>query len=58
MEAASIEKLYNLAEVEKILSVSRRTLLNYIKSGKLEAVKIGGRWKIKSTTLTEFAEGE
>lgn len=58
METASIEKLYNLAEVEKILSVSRRTLLNYIKSGKLEAVKIGGRWKIKATTLTEFAEGE
>ena len=52
-----IEKLYNLAEIEEILGVTRQTLLNYIKSGQLQAVKIGGKWKVKKETLEKFMLG-
>ena len=48
-----IEQLYNLSEVEKLLGVSRETLLNYIRSGKLEALKVGGKWKVRETTLKQ-----
>ena len=39
-------KLYTLTEIEPILGVSHRTLLQYVKDGKIKVVKIGGKWKI------------
>ena len=53
MATQRIEQLYNLSEVEKLLGVSRETLLNYIRSGKLEALKVGGKWKVRETTLKQ-----
>lgn len=53
MATQRIEQLYNLSEVEKLLGVSRETLLNYIRSGKIEALKIGGKWKVRETTLKQ-----
>ena len=58
MKANEFEKLYNLAEIEEILGVKRQTLLNYIKSGQLEAVKVGGKWKVKKATLEKIMLGE
>lgn len=51
IEGNKIDRLYNLSEIEKILGVSRETLFNYMRSGKLEAIKIGGKWKVKEETL-------
>lgn len=51
------ERLYNLAEIEKILGVTRQTLLNYIKSGQLQAVKIGGKWKVRKEALEKCMLG-
>ena len=39
-------KHYSLKEVAELMKVSERTLHNYIKSGRLKAVKFGGRWKV------------
>lgn len=50
-------KLYTLAEIEPILGVTRRTLLEYIKSGKLKAVKIGNKWKVSEENLKDFING-
>jgi excisionase family DNA binding protein len=51
--------LYTLTEIEPILGVTHRTLLSYIKDGKLKgAVKIGGKWKISEENLTKFINGE
>ena len=44
-------RLYTLTEVEKILGVSHRTLLRWVTEGKIEAVKIGSRWKVSEDTL-------
>lgn len=51
-------KLYTLTELEEILGVTHRTLLDYVKSGKLKARKIGGKWKVTEENLKLFINGE
>lgn len=50
--------LYTLTELEPILGVTHRTLLSYVKSGKLKAIKIGGKWKVSKDNLQKFINGE
>jgi len=50
-------KLYTLQELEPILEVTTRSLLQYIKDGKLKAVKIGGRWKVSESNLQDYVNG-
>lgn len=47
-------KLYTLQEVADILKITRRTLYNYIKEGKLQAVKMGKYWRVEEAKLQEF----
>ncbi|MCD7712755.1 MAG: helix-turn-helix domain-containing protein [Firmicutes bacterium] len=58
--AAELEemKVYNLTEIEPILGVTHRTLLTYIKDGRLKGVKIGGKWKVSGESLRKFINGE
>lgn len=51
-------KLYTLTELEDILGVTHRTLLDYVKQGKLKARKIGGKWKVTEENLKLFINGE
>ena len=51
-------KLYTLTELEEILGVTHRTLLEYVKQGKLKARKIGGKWKVTQENLKIFINGE
>ncbi len=51
---AKIEKVYTLDELAEFLHVTRRTLYNYIKGGKLKAVKIGREWRVTDEVLKEF----
>lgn len=48
-----MEKLYTLQETADLLKVSTRTVLRYIKSGKLKATKIG-QWRINEISLHDF----
>lgn len=47
-------KVYTLEEVAEILQLTRRTLYNYIKDGKLKAVKIGKYWRVSEEVLQQF----
>lgn len=47
-------KVYTIEEVTSILKVTRRTIYNYIKSGKLKAVKIGKEWRVTQDMLEAF----
>jgi len=51
-------KLFTLPEVSAIVRLSRRTLYNYLKSGELKAVKIGGTWRVTEESLNEFINRE
>ena len=48
-------KVYTLTEIEPILGVTHRTLLTYIKDGRLKGVKIGGKWKVSGDNLRKFS---
>lgn len=47
-------KVFTLDEVADILKVTKRTLYNYVKAGKLPAVKIGKYWRISEESLQAF----
>ena len=51
-------KMYSLEEVAAILGVSVRTMHTYVKTGKIKAVKIGGSWKVSTSNLQKFVDGE
>lgn len=50
-------RLYDLSEVAKILGVTHRTVWNYVKSGKIPAKMVGGKWKINELNLTAYING-
>jgi len=49
-------KVYTLEEVQNILKVTRRTIYNYIKEGKLKAVKMGKYWRVSHEALRGFVD--
>ncbi len=48
-----MERLLTLKETAKILRVSERTIMRYLKSRKLKASKVG-QWRIKQSDLEGF----
>lgn len=50
-----MDTLLTLKETAKILRVSERTIMRYLKSRKLKAAKLG-IWRIKQADLEEFLE--
>lgn len=50
-------RLYTLAEVEELTTVTRRTLYNWINTGYLQAVKLGGRWKVSPGEVDRITGG-
>ena len=53
--AKNIE-VYTLGELTDILQISRRTLYNWIKSGKLKAFRAGKEWRVTREALEEFTQ--
>lgn len=49
--------LYTLTELEPVLGVTHRTLLTYIKDGRLRGVKVGGKWRVSEENLRKFING-
>ena len=47
---------YTLVEVAEILKVTRRTIYNYIKQGKMPATKVGHQWRVTGQALKEFLQ--
>ncbi|HUB94079.1 MAG TPA: helix-turn-helix domain-containing protein [Verrucomicrobiae bacterium] len=48
------DKYYTVQEVSSLLQVHWQSVLNYIKSGKLEAVKLGRGYRIGKKSLDSF----
>lgn len=51
-------KTYTLIEISQALNVTQRSLLTYIKQGKLKAVKIGGKWRVSEQNYLDFINGK
>ena len=51
-----LEKLYTVAEISELLTVSDRTVRNFIESGDLTAYRFGREYKVKETDLKQFID--
>lgn len=51
-------KVYTTEEVSKMIDVSERTIRNYIKAGKIKAVKVGNKYIISEDNYMKFINGE
>jgi excisionase family DNA binding protein len=51
-----MDKFYTVQEIAEMLKVHWQTILNYIKTKKLKAVKIGKEYRIREADLSEFLE--
>lgn len=51
-------KFYTVQEVADILQVHWQSILTYIKSGKLEAVKLGKGYRISELALKKFVANQ
>ncbi len=49
-------KLYTTQETANILRVHRNTIMNYIHSGKLEAIKAGRKYLISESEIKRILE--
>lgn len=49
-------EVYTLKEIEDLLQVTRRTLYNWIKGGKLRAFRIGKEWRVAKEELERFTQ--
>ena len=49
-------KVYSLIQVAEIMGLTRQTIYNYVKAGKLKARKIGKEYRIKEEDLKEFID--
>jgi len=47
-------KLYSVKELAEMLGISTVAILGYVKSGRLKAQMLGGKWMIASDNLKEF----
>lgn len=52
--AKELMKVYTLEELVEVLQVTRRTLYNYIREGKLKAAKMGKYWRVTEKQLEAF----
>lgn len=52
----SATTFYSVERVARLLKVKPETVLSYIRSGKLNAEKIGNTYKISSEDLLDFLE--
>lgn len=51
-----IERLLTMQEAADLLAVHRQTVGALIRSGDLEAKKIGGQWRIKPSSLKRLID--
>ena len=51
-------KYYTVNEVMDILKVTRLTIYNYLKSGKLKGNKVAGKWLFTEEQIKEFVKGD
>ena len=47
-------KVYTIEALVEVLQVTRRTIYNYLKDGRLKAVKMGKYWRVTEKQLEEF----
>lgn len=45
------------AQVAEVLAIKEKTVLGWLRQGKLKGVRVGRLWRIRESDLTAFLEG-
>jgi len=55
-----MERYFTVNEIAKALQVHRRTIVNWIESGQLAAIKLAGRrfWRVREKDLRRFLKAK
>lgn len=53
-----VVKTYTVEEVAQLLDISVRTVREYIRKGKLKAVKVGNKYIISEDNYRHFVNGD
>jgi acetyl-CoA synthetase len=49
-----VEKLMTPAEVAEILSVTERSVKNWLRGGSLHGIKVGKSWRVEKSAVEQF----
>ena len=49
-----LEKLFTIADIAEMTSMSDRTIRNYLRSGFLTGKKVGGQWRFTTQDIMKF----
>lgn len=52
------KKFYSPDDIAKMLNITRWTIYQHMKAGKLHAVKIGRNWRISEENLNTYLQGD
>jgi excisionase family DNA binding protein len=49
-----LEQVYRIKQVAKALSMTEKTVYRCLQDGRLQGVKIGGRWRVRAIAVQDF----
>jgi excisionase family DNA binding protein len=52
-----MDDFISIREVARRVGMSYMTILTYVKEGRLNAIKVGGRWRVSVKDYEKFTEG-
>lgn len=52
-----LDKFYSVDEIAEMIKIHPKTVLRYIREGKLKASKVGKSWRVSGHDLSTFTEG-
>jgi excisionase family DNA binding protein len=50
------DKIYSLNDLIDLLQISRKTLIEYIKGGKIKAFRVGNAYRVTEESLQDYIE--
>ncbi len=50
------EKLHTVQEAAELLSIAPKTLLDWLRAGKVRGVKLGRSWRVPESAIEELAQ--
>ena len=53
-----MERLLEPKEVSELLGIHLDTVRRYLREGKIKAIKLGNRWRIRESDLDKFLDTE
>lgn len=54
----NVKEMLTVKQVAELLDMSTRTVMRYIKAGKLKAYMIGNKWRLEKEEIDRFIKGE